>query len=250
MARAPGAIGPAGTRPGLPPQTQTQKRASTRAHRRRWPEAWPGACLLAEAPPGNAEPGKAPAPGESAQPVEPQLQKPRLAGRSDCGHLIQKRALGSNSRREARGSSRAASRVHPRHRGRAGWGSVASPWVPAGQQELLGGCHQVHLPGPGPDGDFLCGGNKDVCYVEKTPQAEASRGQRRPGARSQGCEPCKSLHSSRDGRRRQRVTEKSAGRGGEQALGGAGLPQPGGQSSQALGRGADAGPAESLEGVS
>lgn len=48
-----------------------------------------------------------------------------------------------------------------------------SPPVPREEAEL-GGCHQVGLPGPGLDRGFLCGGNRDVCHAENTPQAEPS----------------------------------------------------------------------------
>lgn len=57
----------------------------------------------------------------------------------------------------------------------AGPSPPKSPRVPH-KSAVLRGCHQFRLPGPGFDGDFLCGGNKrDVYRVQNTPQVGTSR---------------------------------------------------------------------------
>lgn len=64
----------------------------------------------------------------------------------------------------------------------------------------LRGCHQFRLPGPGFDGDFLCGGNRDACRVHNTPQAGTSRrGQEAARSQVRAWCPERSRHSSGQG---------------------------------------------------
>ena len=68
--------------------------------------------------------------------------------------------------------------------------------VPLEEAEL-GGCHQVHLPGPGLGRDFLCRGNKETFVMYRThPRWKLpEEDKRRQGARPQGFELWKSLSS-------------------------------------------------------
>lgn len=99
------------------------------------------------------------------------------------------------------GSGRGPGRCQHRRPGPAPatWGPVGashtpkpsvrlSPWaVPAIPREAaeLGGCHQVRHPGPGLDGDFLCGGSRECVREDSTGASiQRTRGDREPGPRA------------------------------------------------------------------
>lgn len=89
----------------------------------------------------------------------------------------------------------------------AGPSPPKSPRVPC-ERAALRGCHQFCLPGPGFDGDFLCGGNREMSVAYRTPHRQElpEKDKRRQGASSglgalggTGAAPGKARHTQKPG---------------------------------------------------
>lgn len=139
-------------------------------------------------------------------------------------HRVQRRArqqLPGKAPGHRHGAPRASRRQHRGLGARSGWPRSQAPPAPALEslpvprdKAELRGCHQVRLPGPGLDGDSLCGRNREAAargapHRQKLPE--------RPGAR-----------------RPSRAGEWSGHWSGHQ--GGQPSPSPGGSQGEGIGK--------------